>query len=247
MSPIFFLVFVKMVVLYVNQFHVLSNALGLNGHRLVNVLLNVVVHKHVINSWKENIALVMKVMWKLDHVVQPHQVTRKAVQHVNVSIQQSSNVHHTVVLPVKAVSVWKIHYLHINMYHQRMVNVVANVSRLRVSVFLLIVSILADIFSLLEPENCSVRHLPSDYVTVDNCVSTKKIAQQQCLGGCISQAMSGFDSSQNSCRCCAPAKTSTIPVELKCTDSYGKTKVVSKPYTVIHSCSCSVCGTMINA
>jgi hypothetical protein len=98
------------------------------------------------------------------------------------------------------------------------------------------------LFFFIEPEICSVNQLPADFVTLDNCVSTQMIPQQQCLGGCISYSMSGFNSPQNTCRCCSPAQTSTIQVEMQCTDTNGNTTIVSKPYETILSCSCSVCG-----
>ena len=95
---------------------------------------------------------------------------------------------------------------------------------------------------LLEPEICSVHKLPAEIVTLDNCVSTALVPQQECLGGCISYAMSGFNSPKNTCRCCAPAETKEMLVEMKCTDSTGSVTTVSKPYQTIISCSCSVCG-----
>jgi hypothetical protein len=95
---------------------------------------------------------------------------------------------------------------------------------------------------ILEPEICSVNSLPADFVTLDNCVSTQMIPQQECLGGCISYSMSGFNAPKNTCRCCSPAQTSTIQVEMSCTDSNGNTTIISKPYSTILSCSCSVCG-----
>jgi len=54
--------------------------------------------------------------------------------------------------------------------------------------------------------------------------------------------MSGFNSPQNTCRCCSAAQTSTIQVEMQCTDANGNTTIVSKPYENILSCSCSACG-----
>jgi len=68
------------------------------------------------------------------------------------------------------------------------------------------------------------------------------IPQQECLGGCISYSMSGFNSPQNNCRCCSPAQTSTIQVQMNCTDSTGDITIISKPYETILSCSCSACG-----
>ncbi len=68
------------------------------------------------------------------------------------------------------------------------------------------------------------------------------ISQQECLGGCISYSMSGFYSTQNTCRCCSPAETSTIQVEMNCTDTNGDTTIVMQPYENILSCSCSACG-----
>jgi hypothetical protein len=93
------------------------------------------------------------------------------------------------------------------------------------------------IYFLIEPEICSVNQLPADFVTVDNCTSTK----QQCLGGCISYSMSAFNSPQNNCRCCSPATTSTVQVEMSCTDSTGSITIQSKSYNNILTCSCSAC------
>ncbi|CAM4880153.1 unnamed protein product [Rotaria socialis] len=96
-----------------------------------------------------------------------------------------------------------------------------------------------------KPEICSINILPADFVTIDNCTSTEKISQQQCLGGCISYSMSGFSSPQNNCRCCAPATTSTAQVKLICTDSSGYSTTIWKPYKTILTCSCSACENTI--
>ncbi|CAF5088956.1 unnamed protein product, partial [Rotaria sp. Silwood1] len=98
---------------------------------------------------------------------------------------------------------------------------------------------------VLKPEICSVQQLPADFVTIDNCTSTEKIYQQQCLGGCISYSMSGFNSPKNNCRCCSPATTSTKQVEVKCTHSNGDTTIILKPYENILTCSCSACENTI--
>ena len=97
------------------------------------------------------------------------------------------------------------------------------------------------IYLFLEPEVCSVQQLPSDFLTIDNCTSTSKFPQQQCLGGCISYAMSGFNSPTTNCRCCSPATTSTIQVEMNCTDSTGVITTQLKSYENILTCSCSAC------
>ncbi len=68
------------------------------------------------------------------------------------------------------------------------------------------------------------------------------VPQQECLGSCISYSMSGFNSAQNTCRCCTPAQTLTIQVEMSCTDATGNTTIISQPYETILSCSCSACG-----
>lgn len=97
--------------------------------------------------------------------------------------------------------------------------------------------------SLLEPEKCSVRHLPAEIIRLDDCVSTSPVSQQECSGGCISYAMSGFDSPKKTCRCCAPAETDKMFVEMNCTNSTDNVTItVSKLYQTIKSCSCSVCG-----
>ncbi|CAF3238098.1 unnamed protein product, partial [Rotaria sp. Silwood2] len=96
-----------------------------------------------------------------------------------------------------------------------------------------------------KPEICSVHQLPAEFVTIDNCISTEKISQQQCLGGCISYSMSGFNSPRSNCRCCSPATTSTIQVKMTCTDSNGDTTIMSKPYENILTCSCSACENTI--
>src|SRR5437763_882386 len=62
--------FVKMVVLYVNQFLVLNNVHSLIGHHLVNVLHHVMVHNLVIKHYKDQIVIVMIQILKHDHVVQ---------------------------------------------------------------------------------------------------------------------------------------------------------------------------------
>ena len=67
------------------------------------------------------------------------------------------------------------------------------------------------------------------------------IPQQQCLGGCISYSMSGFNSPRNTCRCCSPATTSTKQVEMRCKNSNGDTSIISTPYENILTCSCSAC------
>ena len=98
-----------------------------------------------------------------------------------------------------------------------------------------------------EPEVCSVMQLPAEFVTVDNCTSVQAIPQQQCLGGCISYAMSGFNYARNNCRCCSPATTSTVNIEMKCIDANGVSTTVSKPYTNILTCSCSACENTIGS
>jgi hypothetical protein len=80
----FFLVLVKMVVLYVNQFLVLNNVHSRIGHLLVNVLLHVMVHNLVIKHYKDHIVLEMIQILILNHVVQLQQLIKKVVQHVHV-------------------------------------------------------------------------------------------------------------------------------------------------------------------
>ena len=87
-----------------------------------------------------------------------------------------------------------------------------------------------------------MHNLPAEIITLDKCVSTAAVPQQECLGGCISYAMSGFNAPKKTCRCCAPAEIEEIPVEMNCTDENGTMTTVSKPYQTILSCSCSVCG-----
>ncbi|CAF1010447.1 unnamed protein product, partial [Rotaria sordida] len=96
-----------------------------------------------------------------------------------------------------------------------------------------------------KPEICSVQQLPAEFITIDNCISTALIPQQQCLGGCISYSMSGFNSPRNNCRCCSPATTSTILVDMTCTDPNGGITIISKPYENILTCSCSACENTI--
>lgn len=135
----------------------------------------------------------------------------------------------------------KIHYLHIHMRQPQRVHAVAHVLKPQVNISLAAKTSILNIFIFLEPEICSVIQLPTDFITIDNCTSTQKIFQQQCLGGCISYSISGFHSPRSYCRCCSPEKTSTIQVEMQCTESNGDITIISKPYENILACSCSAC------
>lgn len=230
-----------MVVCNANLFHVLSNVRSLIGHHSENVRLRAMVLSLVIKHYRVLTVEEMIPMWKLDLAVQQQDPIRRVVQFAHVWIQLTNTVSRNVQWRMKLVLKLKTHYLHTLMEHQQMVHAVDRVWKFLVSYSCVeSASYTVSVFTI-EPEICSVVHLAAEFVTIDNCTSTHLIPQQQCLGGCISYAMSGLNYARNNCRCCSPATTSTVDIEMNCVDANGVSTIVSKPYMNILSCSCTAC------
>lgn len=235
-----------MAALHVGQSPVSNTVHGPIGRPLVNVQLYAMVHNLDIKLCKDLIVIEMTLKVKVDHVVQQQKVIKKVVRLANASIQHENSALLIVLLQMKHVLKLKIHYLLMLIHCRRMVHVVVRALKLPVSFLHMYWKKILIVLFLLEPEICSVNQLPADYIRIDNCTSTEKISQQQCLGGCISYSMSGFYAPQNICRCCAPTQTSAIQIEMKCTDSNGDTIIMSKLYENIVACGCSACETKMN-